>query len=431
MLFNIACSNDETTESQNNDKLIDSSHLSLLERVSLLDDYEIPKSKILRIVSRFESSVLEESGSRSASDNRDYQIGEKFYFSDEQLELRTTESSDKNEQLPIYKVRMNKNGENGYVLVAADARHAKVIAFVPNAGLDSDNMTDSLGINIGAREIQKASLISALNKIRKFNAMKDSLKQSANQKLQSMPSLRSSKTPDYEFEWLDEYPQYVVERTEKKFPLTKTTWNQGVPYNCKLTQDCPLRPEGRYLTGCGVVAIAQAIAHCEPKLNIYAYNMDWSNIKRTPRLEKGKTSKTILDQVGMLMKWVGETSGSKYNCNDGTSTSVNAIEGILPKVGMRCDGGRGWDWNVIASSLKNGKIVHVSATCDDGGHGWLMDAYIHTNVEGDNTIYVRHNFGWGGSWDGYYEVENPLEFTANGDQIYDRKFRIQANISKN
>lgn len=131
----------------------------------------------------------------------------------------------------------------------------------------------------------------------------------------------------------------------------------------------------------------------------------------------------------MLMKWVGETAGSKYDCS-ATSTSVNAIESLLPKVGMRCDSGRGWDWNVIAASLRNGKIVHVSAASDNGAHGWLMDAYIHVKVQGMQTIYVHHNFGWGGEWDGYYEVENPLEFTANGGQVYNRKFRIQANISK-
>lgn len=377
LLFNIACSNNEIAEPSNDKTPIGSNELSLLERISLLDNYEIPESKILDIVSNFESSILDEPVLRTTMDKVDYEIDKKFYFSEEESELRTVKSNDNNEQLPVYKIRINKEGKNGYALVSADARHAKVIAFVPNAGIDSENMTDESGINIGAREIQKASLMSALQRIKKFNIIKDSLEQSAKYKLQSSPFLRSVQTPDYEFDWLDEYPQYVVERTEKKFPLIKTMWGQGVPYNCKLAQNCPLRPEGRYLTGCGIVAITQAIAHCEPKLNIYAYNMDWINIKKTKRLTKAGTSKTILDQVGMLMKWTGETAGSDYsNCDKGTSTDVNAIEGILPKVGMRCDGGRGWDWNVIAASLRSGKIVHVSAVCDDGGHGWLMDAYI-------------------------------------------------------
>jgi hypothetical protein len=431
LLFNIACSNDEIESPNDKVSPIESTELSMLERISLLENYEIPESKILNIVSKFASSVLEESELRSISNNVDYQIDEKFYFSEAQPTLRTTKNGDDNEQLPVYKVRMSKNGENGYALVSADARHARVIAFIPNTGVDSDDKTDNLGLNIGAREIQKASLISALQRIKKFNTIKDSLVQSAKYKLQlATLSLRSIQTPDYDLEWLDEYPQYVVERTEKRFPLIKTKWNQGVPYNCKLPQDCPLRPEGRYLTGCGIVAITQAISHCEPKLNIYAYNMDWANIKKTATLSKGVTPKAILDQVGMLMKWTGETAKSKYDCTEGTSTGVNAIEDILPKVGMRCDGGRGWDWNIIAASLKNGKIVHVSAACDEGGHGWLMDAYIHTNVGNEQVIYVHHNFGWGGSWDGYYEVENSLEFTANGGQVYDTKFRIQANISK-
>lgn len=430
LLFNIACSNNEITEPSNDKTPIGSNELSLLERISLLDNYEIPESKILDIVSNFESSISDEPLLRNTMDKISYEIDKKFYFSEEESELRTTKSNDYNEHLPVYKVRINKQGKNGYALVSADVRHAKVIAFVPNAGVDSENMTDESGINIGAREIQNASLMTAYQRLKRFNLMKDSLVLSANRKLQAIPSLRSSKTDD-DFEWLDDNPQYVVERTEKKYPLIKTQWNQDSPYNCKLPQNCPLLDDGRYYTGCGVVAIAQAIAHCEPKLNIYAYNMDWYNIKKTPILRKGQTAKNILDQVGMLMKWTGETAGSKYDCTKGTSTNVDAIEGILPKVGMRCDGGRGWDWNVIAASLRSGKIVHISARCAEGGHGWLMDAYIHTKFEGDNTIYVHHNFGWGGFSDGYYEVENPLEFTANGAQIYNTKFRIQANISKN
>lgn len=427
LVLYLACSKDNTESLPDEIPSIESPELSMLERISLLDNYEIPKTKVLDIVRNFESFVLEESSLKSMS-NTEYKIGEKFYFSEVKNELRTMPDKNNNEEFAVYKVGMTKEGNNGYALVSADARHARVIAFVPHVNVDSDDKTDDLGLNIGAREIEKASLMAALQKVKAFNAIKDSLKQSAERKLQLTPSLRSVETENKDLQWLDDSPEFVVERTEKKFPLIKTQWDQGVPYNCKLPQNCPSRPEGRYFAGCGVVAIAQAIAHCEPKLNIYAYNMDWPNIKKASRLFRNLTSNTILNQVGMLMKWVGETTGSKYDCEK-TSTSVNAIESILPKVGMRCDGGRAWDWNVIAASLRNGKIVHVSAACDDGAHGWLIDAYIHVNVKGIETIYVHHNFGWSGFWDGYYEVENPLEFTAGG-KTYNNKFRIQANVSK-
>lgn len=134
---------------------------------------------------------------------------------------------------------------------------------------------------------------------------------------------------------------------------------------------------------------------------------------------------------------IGETANATYKC-DGTSTNVNIIESILPQVGMRCDSGRSWDWGIISNSLKNGKIVQVSAQRNiDGkksGHAWIMDGYIHTKIEDINnvyieTIYVHHNFGWSGNWDGYYEIENPLEFTSGGN-TYNSDFRIHANISK-
>lgn len=158
LLFNIACSNNEITEPSNDKTPIGSNELSLLERISLLDNYEIPESKILDIVSNFESSISDEPLLRNTMDKIGYEIDKKFYFSEEESELRTTKSKDNNEQLAVYKVRINKQGKNGYALVSADARHAKVIAFVPNAGVDSENMTDESGINIGAREIKKPVL---------------------------------------------------------------------------------------------------------------------------------------------------------------------------------------------------------------------------------------------------------------------------------
>ena len=76
---------------------------------------------------------------------------------------------------------------------------------------------------------------------------------------------RSAKTWDlYDF-----YESAIsYEKSTDYLPLSTTAWDQGAPYNCKLAQNCPQSSDGRYAAGCGVVAIAQAMAYYEPSLTI-------------------------------------------------------------------------------------------------------------------------------------------------------------------
>lgn len=437
-----SCSNEESKSIVPKD-FNDKKNLTLLERISLLNSYEMSQDAVLEILSKFENLIINDNEVSVRSTVNEYQIDDKFYFSDTSDELMKTKSFQFNpNEFPVYKIKINKGDRTGYALVSADARHPKVIAFIPvseindqEAGLDHYPNENS-----PAKEMKAISLKSALNHVKHFNLIKDSLRFSAIEKLKSESMLKSSVEREENFDWLEDYPQFVVERTDKRYKLTKTHWHQAKPFNCKLGQSCPNNSDGRYWVGCGVVAIAQAIAHCEPKLTIQAYSMDWANIKKTPDLVKGKTDKKILDQVGTLMKWIGETAKSEYTC-ESTSTNSNAIENILPLVGMKCDKRKNWDWNSVAASLRVGNIVHVSAYHDntkDSGHGWIMDGFIHIKVkeqqEEFETIYVHNNFGWKGNYflddNGYYEIEEPLVFTVSGGQNYDNRFRIHTNISK-
>jgi len=423
LFFNIACSNDDAKDLDGDKSLpIKTIELSLQERISLLDDYEIHESEIVKIIKKFETTVLGFSDLKSSSNTTYYQVENKFYFSEEKSKLRTTKDENNDDQISIYKVKIDKDGKKGYALVSADMRHLGVIAFIP--------ASEDATINIGAREMEKMSLMSALYKIKKFNAIKDSLVRSAHKKLELSLSLRSTPQTYEEIinNWLSS-PQSVLVDTKKKYPLIKTEWNQGVPYNSMMAS-CATGGGFKLYTGCGVVAIAQAIAHCEPKMNVYAYDMDWNNIKKESRLS-ASSPKNIINKVSALMKWIGDKAGSNPNFEScEVSTGTDKIETVLPMVGMKCDKGRGWDWEVISASLKNGRIVHVSGRSDrNTGHGWLMDAYIQTFYQKDNTFYVHCNFGWSSMGDGYYEVENNLEF-ENPVNTFLKNFRIQANISK-
>ncbi len=392
--------------------------LTTPERISLLGNFELSEGLALKLLQNFEDSLsVATKGEQTRSD---YRVLERQEFAVD-VNMRIADEEFAPMSTAIYKVEMRKGSQCGFALVSGDARAANVIAYVPNAADSIDVST-----NFAVKQVRDLSIASHLYKVRKFESMKDSLRNSALKKLASKEETRSAREDDIEQVIAD---AVFLESSTDYFPLTKTTWNQGAPYNCKLARDCSSLPDGRYNTGCGVVSIAQAMAYYEPNLTINAQKINWSKLKRTSQITSGSDKETI-NQVGFLMKWIGEKVGAEYTC-EGTSTGVNSICTALSLVNMQCDKAVNWDWDKIYASLKQGSLVHVSArSTENTGHSWLLDGFMIVKyVDWETIRYVRCNFGWGGSWDGYYEIESKLSFTANGKD-YENNWKINPNIKK-
>ena len=233
-----------------------------------------------------------------------------------------------------------------------------------------------------------------------------------------------------EEELLDFYKSAIsCEKSTDYLPLSTTAWGQGSPYNCKLAQDCPTKSDGRYDAGCGVVAIAQAMAYYEPSLIINGTPINWKELKRTNKINSS-SPKTVKNQVGYLMKWIGEKVGATYTCS-GTTTKRNSIVTALNLVGMKCDNRIDWNWNTIYQSLKQGKLVHADAITEKNkGHAWIIDGFLIGNMpDSTDLVYVHNNMGWGGSDNGYYEIEPEMSFEGGGHTLK-YKFGINPHIAK-
>ena len=197
-------------------------------------------------------------------------------------------------------------------------------------------------------------------------------------------------------------------------PLTKTKWNQSAPYN----NQCPLHDGERSVTGCTATAMAQVMKYHEwpkdktkpipsyqtttfkftvPSLSATTFN--WDGMKNT--YNNGEDGSA----VAKLMRYCGQAIKSDYRkLSTGAYTSdvVIALQEYF-----------GYDQNIemtnlsfhtiseweaiIYNELKEARPVYHAGYSMGGGHAFVCDGY-------DGNGMFHFNWGWGGSYDGYYKL---------------------------
>lgn len=419
-----ACTNPESfcANVQTSSQPVDS--LTFWERVSLLDNYQLPESAVLKSVEKF--SELASPNSRGA----DGQLSLKI-ISKQNVCLGAFSRSSGNldqDSIPIYNIKMDKDG---YALVSGDIRTARILAFVPKAS--SEKTYEQYQI---ISLLKEAGIQACLKQVNFFNTIKDSLVRVARNK--TIKQTRSTYLGWDEISNMVEQG-WQLEWSNKKVPELSVKWGQGYPYNCKLEQKgCTNKNyDYRCPAGCGVVAIAQALSYYEPTLSINGQSIDWKMLKKQENI-KSTANSQLKNQIGFLMKWIGDKAGATYEC-DKPSTSFNAIEVVLRQVGMQCDKLKPFNWNDICNSINNSHIVEVNALGSDSkgedvGHSWIIDGYMIATFNDVSpkyeAYYVHNNLGWNGSFDGYYLLEDDgIKFEPPGYK-FDRQLKIHSNIRK-
>ena len=178
-----ACSNPENlcVDPQTPSASVDT--LRYWERVSLLDNYQLSESAVLKSVEKF-SELASPKPSRSTEGKLDLKI-----ISKQNVCLggvsRCSENQ-KQDSIPIYYVQMDKDDKHGYALVSGDIRTARILAFVPNA--TSEKTYEQYQI---ISLLKEASIHACLKQAYFFNTIKDSLANTAKKK--SVMQTRSEK----------------------------------------------------------------------------------------------------------------------------------------------------------------------------------------------------------------------------------------------
>ena len=195
-------------------------------------------------------------------------------------------------------------------------------------------------------------------------------------------------------------------------PLIKTNWNQGYPYNSM----CP----GNAPAGCEAIAMAQLMNYYKYpkhglKENSYFssyYNTqlsadfkntyyDWSSMTDVTTNINPAISRIIFHSgISVNMNYTDSLSSSS------TSAVLNALINnfgydINSKVVLFTSQDTiAWE-NLLMDELNKGRpvIYEGSTGLNSGkGHSFILDGY-------DNDTLFHINWGWGGSADGYYRLD--------------------------
>lgn len=210
-----------------------------------------------------------------------------------------------------------------------------------------------------------------------------------------------------------------IERKSIK-PLLTCHWHQKSPFN----DLAPVISDGNVKTVAGCVAIAAAqIAYYWRKDNpeytlkdtpVYPYGAapvtysipkgspnNWELMKDSYTKEDNQESKYAAAQLCYVLgttsylNYASSTGGSINDASNSLYSQYNILSEYTSKAKLTQ---QQWD-SLIYQNLEKGRPI-LCAGNDGGGHAFVLDGY-----DSQNNLY-HFNFGWGGSGDGYYPIDD-------------------------
>ena len=351
------------------------------------DDMNIP------VVNEQKTEMTEEAGLNAAKDLLVDFVGETYARSSSSFKIKNHRirtvhvnnidglPSNAKEAIPVYEFTTETDGKEGYSVVVSDERVDKVLISVPRGSLADTAFIEPLrwyyndipllieqDLELYNKEEQKTTAISRMT-------------------------------------------------VENIYRFTPTIWGQLYPYNIK----CP----NQYPAGCFPIAVAQILAyHRLPS------NLNWTSILASSTLTSS-SSTTDIDQVSTLVYNIGANLDTHYT--DSVSWAYfEDIPEVLTAYGLQ-------NWGVVNFTIENGKyslqnggpfIMYANHSNSSVGHGWVCDGW-KRHIYDDATYYdyLNMNWGWDGSSNGFYYVENPMSFRAGG-YIFNHNFLMIYNIRR-
>ena len=190
-------------------------------------------------------------------------------------------------------------------------------------------------------------------------------------------------------------------------PLINTRYDQGKGYNEYVelfgwgspTTNCTTTLNGRPPAGCVPIAMAQLCNYWRPG-NLYS----WTQI----------TQENATGQGGMytahMVALIGADVGTDYDCEGSGTTADRAYQWFHT---IKFGGAPNtifngslqyipYNLNTVISNLNASRPVYVDGNYGSNtvGHAWVIDGY---RIDANGT-FLSHNWGWGGSNNGFYLV---------------------------
>ena len=338
-------------------------------------------------------------------------------------------STDNVSQAPYY---VFSRGEGrGFVIVSGDDSTTPILGYTDQGDFDYDSLPEGLKSMLDAWAAKIGKLWQSQNE--EVNGAKQTVRRNVRARLDAARKGVDS----FKSGWTD------------VAPLIQTRWNQGYPYNIF----SPKRSDNgqKTLSGCEATAAAQVVYYFRrdnPSELLYStptYSEGWFNAPVTYSLPKGTPVRYDLMRlsgtgtaaqdtaVAVLMYALGTCAHLGYGYQDGTATAGDtdkmgaAMESQFNLSNTYCGKWNytqmGWE-KLVYSNLSTGRPMLYSGANDDGGHAVVLDGY-----QASTGLY-HFNFGWGGSGDGWYTVDDETGMNGfnSGQAMLSRTTPKKANL---
>lgn len=198
-------------------------------------------------------------------------------------------------------------------------------------------------------------------------------------------------------------------------PLLSTTWDQGAKYN-DLCPEASGGPGGRVWAGCVATAMSQIINYWRYPLQgtgSHGYNSnygylfadfgastyDYNQMNASIGTEHNYEMAEIQYHCGVAVDMMYSPTGSGAYSDD-AAEALRTYFGYASDLNLEYkDNYSETEWaNLLMSNLDNGWPMYYHGF-GSGGHAFNVDGY-------QGTDYFHFNWGWSGSYNGYYYLDN-------------------------
>ncbi|MBI4646274.1 MAG: C10 family peptidase, partial [Bacteroidia bacterium] len=204
-------------------------------------------------------------------------------------------------------------------------------------------------------------------------------------------------------------------------PLLLLQWNQDYPYNAYCPSDAG-GSNGHVYAGCTAVAMAQVFKYYNYPITGQGSNSDYHDVYGTLSANFGNTTYqwtqmpheisevndaicTLLYHCGVAVEMYYGPDGSSGSPEPYAITNYFKYSGDVEAVEREMFSDTEWK-QLIKTDLDNAHPVIYTGFGEAGGHAWNCDGY-----QGDN--YFHMNWGWGGTYNGYFYVDDLTPGTEN------------------
>lgn len=196
-------------------------------------------------------------------------------------------------------------------------------------------------------------------------------------------------------------------------PFIKSKWDQGKIFNTHCPADTA-GPDGRCVTGCVATCLGQimyyyrfpnqgtgSFSYTHPvygnlSVNYSNSTYDWNSMCDNPSKPNPAIGKLIAESgIGVSMKY-GPNSSGMYNHSAAYVLRTYFKYPQNVQYVFRDSTNVRWDSLIVAQLDKKMPLYYAGwSVPDTNGHAFVCDGY-------QDTTYFHFNFGWGGSYDGYF-----------------------------